>query len=303
MKDQSDIQPAEENDRLATFGQYRRLLFSIAYRMLGSVADAEDMLQETFIRWQQATGDDIRSPKAFLVTIVSRLCIDHLQSARVRREQAVGQWLPEPIVTEPQDDPLGVLRVDESLSMALLVLLERLTPVERAVFLLREVFGYEYKEIAKNLGHSEASCRQLFHRAREHVGDMKQRFEASSHAHRELLDRFLDATRKGEVEKLTSLLAKDVVLHIDGGVEAPIPNVIGGTEKVARGLMGGSRALPAGLVMRAATINGEAGVVTYLDGRPFSVLILDIREGLIQGVYIVGDRSKLTHLPALEDAP
>ncbi|MBV9646441.1 MAG: sigma-70 family RNA polymerase sigma factor, partial [Candidatus Eremiobacteraeota bacterium] len=147
----------EDDAHLAQFAQHRRLLFSIAYRMLGSVADAEDILQEAFIRWQGASRDDIRSPKAFLTSVTTRLCINQLQSARVRREQPVGQWLPEPLITEPEDDPLGVLRVDESLSMALLVLLERLTPVERAVFLLREVFGFEYAEIAKSLGYSEAN--------------------------------------------------------------------------------------------------------------------------------------------------
>src|SRR3954453_3409379 len=134
---------AEESIMLATFDQYRGLLFSIAYRMLGSVADAEDMLQESFIRWQKASDGDIRSPKAFLVTIISRLCINHLQSARVQREEYVGEWLPEPLVTDPASDPFGIIKVDESLSMAFLVLLERLTPVERAVFLLREVFEYE----------------------------------------------------------------------------------------------------------------------------------------------------------------
>jgi RNA polymerase sigma-70 factor (ECF subfamily) len=139
---------------LATFDQYRSLLFSIAYRMLGSVADAEDMLQETFIRWQEAGNDDIRSPRAFLVTIISRLCINQLQSARSQREQYVGQWLPEPLVTEPGSDPLDLLRIDESVSMAFLVMLERLTAVERAVFLLREVFDYEYAEIANIIGQS-----------------------------------------------------------------------------------------------------------------------------------------------------
>src|SRR6266852_3120614 len=136
----------EVSVRLATFDQYRSLLFSVAYRMLGSVADAEDMLQETFIRWQQAPNNDIRSPRAFLITIISRLCINHLQSARVQREEYVGQWLPEPLITGPESDPAGVLRVDESLSVAFLVMLERLTPVERAVFLLREIFEYKYAD-------------------------------------------------------------------------------------------------------------------------------------------------------------
>src|SRR6266478_4762695 len=151
--------------RLATFDQYRGLLFSIAYRMLGTVADAEDMLQETFIRWQQTSDDDIRSPRAFLVTIISRLCLSHLQSARLRREEYAGQWLPEPLATDPASNPLGIIKVDESLSMAFLVLLERLTPVERAVFLLREVFDYEYSEIASIVRQSEVNCREILRRA------------------------------------------------------------------------------------------------------------------------------------------
>ena|SRR5690348_13076167 len=159
----SDIQTRDlrSSDRLATFDQYRGLLFSVAYRMLGIVADAEDLLQETFIRWQQASDEEIRSPRAFLVTIISRLCINHLQSARVQREEYVGQWLPEPLVTGQGRDPFGLIRVDETLSMAFLVLLERLTPIERAVFLLREVFEYEYSEIAAVFDLSEANCRQI----------------------------------------------------------------------------------------------------------------------------------------------
>ena len=303
MMDTNNSERSPKLPRLATFDQHRRLLFSIAYRMLGSVADAEDMHQEAFIRWQQAADDEIRSPKAFLVTVVSRLCINHLQSARVRREQSVGQWLPEPLVTEPQDDPLGVLRVDESLSMALLVLLERLTPVERAVFLLREVFGFTYAEIAKSLGQSEGNCRQIFHRARGHVGDMHRHFEASSQKHHELLERFLAAARSGDVDRLVELLSSEVVLHIDGGSAAPVPNVIRGADKVARGLLAGARRLPENLVLHTATINGEAGIISYHDGRPFSVVILDIRAARIHGVFIVNDRDKLSHLPALDDAP
>lgn len=161
MNDPSPLR-ASDPIALATFDQHRALLFSIAYRMLGSVADAEDMLQEAFIRWQLASNEEVRSAKAFLVTVITRLCVNHLQSARVRRERYVGQWLPEPIVTDPQYDPLGVIRADESLSMALLVLLERLTAVERAVFLLHEVFRFKYAEIAGMLGQSEANCRQVF---------------------------------------------------------------------------------------------------------------------------------------------
>src|SRR5713101_3389755 len=175
--------------RLATFDQYRGLLFSIAYRMLGSVADAEDMLQDTFIPWQQSAEGEIRSPRAFLVTIVSRLCINHLQSARVEHEEYVGQWLPEPVVTDPGSDPFGMIKVDESLSMAFLVLLERLTPVERAVFLLREVFEYEYSEVAKMVAQSEVNCRQILRRARQHVSAMRPRFEVPEPKRTDLFER------------------------------------------------------------------------------------------------------------------
>src|SRR5438552_11019757 len=175
--------------RLATFDQYRSLLFSVAYRMLGSVADAEDMLQETFIRWQQAPEDEIRSPRAFLVTIISRLCINHLQSARVQREEYVGQWLPEPFIDEDHDPG--------SLSIAFLVLLERLNPIERAVFLLREVFDYEYAEIAAAVGQSEANCRQILRRAKQHVRAERPRFKASEEEHDALLERFQTAVLSG----------------------------------------------------------------------------------------------------------
>src|SRR5437667_3307977 len=158
-------QPDADSGRLTAFNQYRALLFSIAYQMVGSVSDAEDLLQDAFIRWQQAGDSDIRSPKAFLITIVSRLCINHLQSARVQREEYVGQWLPEPLATDPASDPAGILHADESISMAFLVMLERLTPVERAVFLLREVFDYTHADIATALGLSEANCRQILRRA------------------------------------------------------------------------------------------------------------------------------------------
>lgn len=172
-----DMPDSRQATQLATFDQYRGLLFSVAYRMLGSVADAKDMLQETFIRWQGASDDEIRSPRAFLVTIISRLCVNQLQSKRVQREESFGQWLPEPLVTGQGSDPMGLIRADETLSMAFLVLLERLTPIERAVFLLREVFECDYPEIAKILDQSEANCRQILHRARQHVAQGRPRFK------------------------------------------------------------------------------------------------------------------------------
>jgi RNA polymerase sigma-70 factor, ECF subfamily len=295
----------EASIRLGTFDQYRSLLFSIAYRMLGSVADAEDMLQETFIRWQQAANDNIDSPRAFLVTIVSRLCINHLQSARVQREEYVGQWLPEPIVTDPGSDPLAIIKVDESLSMAFLVLLERLTPVERAAFLLREVFEYEFSEIAAVLGQSEVNCRQILRRARQHVSAMRPRFKVSSKKQNDLLQRFLEAMGTGDMKGLVALLSSDVVLHSDGGGKAiAVPNLIHGADNVARGILGGFRKLlPKTLVRRLARINGEPGVVSYLDGKPYSVFTLDAVDGRVRAIYILTNPEKLSHLAELPANP
>jgi RNA polymerase sigma-70 factor (ECF subfamily) len=287
--------------RLATFDQYRGLLFSVAYRMLGTVADAEDMLQETFIRWQQAPDEEIRSPRAFLVTIISRLCINHLQSARVQREEYVGQWLPEPIPTDPGNDPMGLIRIDESLSMAFLVLLERLTPVERAVYLLREVFEYEYSEIAGVLGQSEANCRQILRRARQHVSAMRPRFKASPRKQSDLLERFLQATTSGDMDGLVALLSSDVELHSDGGGKSvAVPNVVRGVDNVVRGMLGAmQKLLPEDLVRCVSQINGAPGVVAYLDGKPFSVLTFDASEDLIRAIYIVTNPEKLSHLPEM----
>ena len=292
---------AKVSIRLATFDQYRSLLFSIAYRMLGSVADAEDMLQETFIRWQQSAEENVRSPRAFLVTIVSRLCINYLQSARAQREEYVGQWLPEPIVTDPGSDPFGIIKVDESLSMAFLVLLERLTPIERAIFLLREVFEYEYAEVAAVLGQTEANCRQILRRARQHIGAMRPRFITSERKQSDLFDRFLNAVRTGEMEGLVDLLSKDVVLHSDGGGKAiAVPNIVHGADNVARGILGALRKIvPKTLVRQLALVNGEPGLVNYLNGKPHSVLTIDIADARIRAIYILTNPEKLSHLPDL----
>jgi RNA polymerase sigma-70 factor (ECF subfamily) len=293
--------PADDRVRLATFDEHRSPLFSIAYRMLGSVADAEDMLQETFIRWQRTAEEEVRNPRAFLITIISRLCINQLESARAKREEYVGHWLPEPVMTERESDPLGVLRLDESLSTALMVLLERLTPIERAVFLLREVFDYKYADIALALGQTEANCRQIFHRARQHVGTMRKRFKASGREHMDLLERFVAASRNGEMDGLIKLLASDVRMHSDGGGKAvAVPNIIRGVEKVARGLVYGvAHFLPQRMVYKTTWINGDVGVISYLDGKPFSALTLDIRDGLVHTIYIVTNPEKLVHLPPL----
>lgn len=284
--------------RLATFDQYRGLLFSIAYRMLGTVADAEDMVQETFLRFQQSPETELRSPRAYLVTIVSRLCLNHLQSARVQREEYVGEWLPEPVVTDPASDPFGLIKVDESLSMAFLVLLERLTPVERAVFLLREVFEYEYEEIAEIVGLSEVNCRQVLRRARQHVSTLRPRFAVPERRQDELLQSFLEAVSTGNMDGVIGLLAADVVLHSDGGGKGrAVPNAVRGADKVARGILGSlGRLVPKDMVRRLTLINGKPGLINYLDGTAHSVLTIDAAGGRIQAIYIVTNPDKLSRI-------
>jgi RNA polymerase sigma-70 factor (ECF subfamily) len=287
--------------KLDHFEQYRGLLFSIAYRMLGSVSDAEDMMQETFIKWQEVTDENIRSPRSYLVTILSRLCINHLQSAQVQREEYIGVWLPEPIITDSVDGPFNLIKVDESISMAFLVLLERLTPTERAVFLLREVFEYEYGEIGSILRQSEVNCRQILKRARQHIAAVRPRFEIAKANHDALLESFLKAIGTGELSGLVALLAEDVVLRSDGGGKGvAVPNEIHGIDKVGRGILGGiSRLLPRNLIRKLARINGEPGLINYLDGRPHSVLTIEVRGNRISSLHIITNPDKLKHLPIL----
>jgi RNA polymerase sigma-70 factor (ECF subfamily) len=244
----------------------------------------------------------VRSPRAFLITIISRLCINHLQSARVQREEYVGEWLPEPIMTDPGSDPFGIIRVDESLSMAFLVLLERLTPVERAVFLLREVFECEYAEIASIVGQSEVNCRQILRRARQHVTAARPRFETTKPTRDDLLTSFLKAIGTGEMHGLIDLLSKDVVLHSDGGGKAiAVPIEVRGADNVARGILGGlKRLVPTTLVRKLAQINGDPGLVNYLNGRPHSVLTIDVDGDRIRAIYVITNPEKLAHLPSLE---
>jgi len=307
FQDQSDESSRSEGScdagkcRLRAFNTYRTLLFGIAYRMLGNVSDAEDLLQETYIRWQQVAEREIRAPRAFLVTIISRLCLNHLQSARARREEYFGEWLPEPLLTEAEGDPGALAEVDDSLSFAFLVLLERLTPLERAVFLLREVFEYEYPEISEILGESEANCRQLLRRGRQHVGENRPRFQTSPQQRERLMKEFLRATAGGDLQGLLQLLSSDAALHSDGGGKGPaLPTLILGADKVARAVLGGWRKfVPRNLVTRLASMNGELGAIGYADGKPFSVVSLEIAGGRIRGVYLVTNPEKLAGLPVL----
>ena len=287
------------SSRAAVFEQHRRLLFSIAYRMLGSVVDAEDALQDAFIRWQRAPEVEIRSPKAFLVTIVSRISVSHLQSARAQRETYVGEWLPEPIVTGPGSDVARLAQIDESVSMAVLLLLERLTPIERAVFLLAEIFDYTHAEIGAMLDLTETNCRQILRRARQHVRMERPRFGASTRQHTDLLQRFHQAAGSGDMDGLLALLSSDVVMHTDGGGKASaLPLPIFGADKVARAsVFGQTRLMSLRVLQRIVELNGEPGIVSYLNGRPQSVFTIHVKDGRITAIFIVTNPEKLSHLP------
>jgi RNA polymerase sigma-70 factor (ECF subfamily) len=291
--------PAQRR-RLELFHEHRSLLFSIAYRMLGTVADAEDKIQETFLRWQRVSIADIKSPRAFLVTIVSRLCISHLQSAHVQREEYFGQWLPEPLLTDHDHDPSAALAMEESLSMGFLVLLERLTPVERAVFLLREVFEYEYEEVGRITHLTEVNCRQILRRARQRITEGRPRFDPSPEKQDELLTQFLGATVNGDMNGLISLLAKDIVLYTDGGGKTTaVPQPVYGPTNVARLLSMALKKFAENVVIRRAQINGQPGILGYINGIAETAVIVDIAAGRIQNVYIVRNPDKLTRVPLL----
>ena len=284
--------------RTEGFERYRSLLFSIAYRMLGSVADAEDIVQEAYLRWREAPQAEVRSPKSYLSAVVTRLSIDRLRSARVQREEYVGPWLPEPLVSEGTEEVSDSIELDESLSMAFLVLLESLNPVERAVFLLREVFDYDYEEISHIVGRSEANCRQIARRARQAVAARRPRFERSPEQEERLTERFVEACMSGDMDGLVGLLSEDVTLWSDGGGKvAAAPYPIHGPESVARFLLGVLRMVPPGFSARPAWINGGPGVVGYVDGHPTSVVALDVADGRLRSVHIVVNPEKLRAVP------
>jgi RNA polymerase sigma-70 factor (ECF subfamily) len=283
------------------YRELRPLLFSIAYRMVGSVSEADDIVQDSFLRFHRALreGTQVESPKAYLSAVTTRLAVNHLRSARVRRERYVGTWLPEPLLTDATDDAAQHAETADSVSMAFLVLLESLSPVERAVFLLREVFGYGYDEIAGVVGKTEDNCRQLAARARRHVAARKPRFEASRRQRDELARRFLAAVEEGDTEGLVGVLAADAVLYGDGGGKAPaIAAPIHGRQRVARFLLGlGRQARRAGTQLRPAVINGQPGALGFdPDGRLLGALCLDIADGQVQTVRSIVNPDKLRHL-------
>jgi RNA polymerase sigma-70 factor (ECF subfamily) len=280
-------------DRLQTFEQYRAMLFSMAYRMLGTISDAEDMVQETFLRWHKASEVDVYSPKSYLATTLTRLCLDHLQSARVKREQYVGPWLPEPVITGPDLES----KFADSLAVGFLLLMESLSPAERAVFLLREVFEFDYSEIAEMVMKSEQNCRQLFRRARKQISDRKPRFETSRADRDRLLNEFVRASSSGDLQGLLKILKEDVTLISDGGGKvAAALNPIYGADRVSRFILGVTPKLPAGLTISHLEVNGVPGIAFYLGSEAYTVIVPEVSENNIQSIYIISNPDKLQDL-------
>jgi RNA polymerase sigma-70 factor (TIGR02957 family) len=281
--------------------------FAIAYRMLGSVSEAEDVVQEALLRVHSAVerGEEISSPPAYVATVTTRLAIDELRSARARRESYVGEWLPEPVTERPEDDPARQAELADSLSLAFLVVLESLSPEQRAAFLLHDVFEYDYQRVAEIVGTSEANARQLASRARRHVGDGRIRFETSEEQRKELAAGFFGAIESGDFEGLEALLAEDVELHGDGGGVAPaIRHPVFGRAKTAQMLRNWGRLAEriGGVQIRRVTVNGQPGA-EFLDpdGQLINVLALDIADGQIQAIRSIVNPQKLGHLGPLAD--
>ncbi len=277
----------------AAFEEWRSLLFGIAYRMLGSAADAEDVVQDACLRWLRRRDEPIESVRSYLVTIVTRLCLDQLDSARAKRVTYAGPWLPEPVAA---DEPWAAEQAD-SLSLAFLVLLEELTPLERAAYLLHDIFGYSFEEVADSLGRSPAACRQLAVRARRHIEERRQRFDVDLHHGRELTDRFLMACATGDLSGLLSMLSDDVVVWTDGGgkVRAAMRPVVG-PQRSSRFLM--NVAKKAQGMPQAVVLNGQPASVLVEAGAVVAALVLDIMDGMIVGVRVVSNPDKLERLSA-----
>jgi RNA polymerase sigma-70 factor (ECF subfamily) len=291
-------------DPAATFEPHRRRLRGLAYRMLGSMAEAEDAVQEAYLRWHDADRAHIGDPKAFLTTITTRVCLDVLKSARVRREEYVGPWLPDPVIDTASLAPDAQTELADDLSVALLLALDRLSPAERAAFLLHDVFDYSFAEVADALGKNEAACRQLASRARLHVrgrrpGTIGNRSPtAIDPRHAELLSAFISATRTGELHALTRLLAADARVVTDGGGKVPAAlNVIDGAQRSAAFLVGATRkGWRDDYSLRFEMINGLPGVVVTSPDGPVQTNAFEIRDGAIAAIYIVRNPDKLRHL-------
>ncbi|WP_430480133.1 RNA polymerase sigma-70 factor [Streptomyces sp. P11-1] len=290
------------------FEEHRPVLTGVAYRMLGRITDAEDVVQEAWLRWSSADREEVREPRAYLVRITTRLAVDRLRHLRSRREAYVGPWLPEPLTTEeavgspPVPDAAERAVLADSVSFAVLVVLESLSPLERAVFVLREAFGFPYAEIAAALDRTEPAVRQLAGRARRHVGERKPRYVVDPAERRDLTERFLAAASGGSIERLTALLAPDVRLVSDAGGKAKAAlRTIESADKVGRFLAAVAQEVGPDWDMRVAEFNGGPAVACFVGGKPDTFLQLEVRDGVIQCIYIVRNPDKLSGLSALFD--
>lgn len=293
----------DDKRRAEIFGQYRRRLFGIAYRMLGTSADAEDIVQEAYLRWHKADTEEIESPEAWLVTVTTRLSIDRLRSLAKERETYIGPWLPEPLFAQKIRTPEEELEFADNISIAFLVLLERLSPSERAAFLLHDIFDCSYREIARIIGKNETACRQMIHRARARVRSEKPRFETNEADKRRLIEKFIQATRAGDEETLLSLFAEDASMTSDGGGRVTAARKpIEGRRKIARlySQIGKKGAAVANSQIRQ--INGELGVVTTAFGQVFAATTFEFDGDKISRVYQVMNPEKLKNFGDEKDA-
>lgn len=291
------IEFMDEKKRVEIFNQHRSRLFGIAYRMLGVREDAEDILQEAYLRWHKADAEEIRNAEAWLVTIVTRLSIDRLRVAQAEREKYVGPWLPEPIVVDESFTPEEQLEFASDISLAFMALLERLSPTERAAFLLHDIFNCPYSEIARIVGKNEAACRQMIHRARTRVRNEEPRYEANEEERLHLIEKFLAAVNASDEETLLSLFAEDVTLTSDGGGVVPAARkIVLGKRKIARLFYLLRVKLKDRIQFRVAQINGQAGFITYIDEKPFGVATFETDSTQIHAIYNLLNPEKLRSL-------
>jgi RNA polymerase sigma-70 factor (ECF subfamily) len=281
----------------AIFEEHRPMLQRLAYRMLGSLADADDIVQEAYLRWSVEDRTEVKSPRAYLSAVATRLCIDRRQSIEERKKTYIGPWLPDPVVEAGPSDPASQLETAESVSMALLLVLESLSPVERAAYLLRRIFDYDYDDIAEILGRSQVNCRQLVSRAEERIHERRPRFVARPEEAERLTTAFLRACTSGDMKGLVDLLATDAVFYSDGGGKVPAALApIAGADRIARLFMGLLQKAPAGLELRVVRVNGQPGVVALVDGEVIQVMTFDVVDGRIATFFAVRNPDKLARV-------
>jgi RNA polymerase sigma-70 factor (ECF subfamily) len=283
--------------RDATFEEHRPMLARLAYRMLGSLPDADDIVQDAYLRWSNEERAAVESPRSYLSAIVTRLCIDRRQSIEERKKTYIGPWLPDPVVEAGRADPASGLETAESVSMALLLVLESLSPVERAAYLLRRIFDYDYGEIGEILGKTEVNCRRLVSRAEEHVHRRRPRFEARPEEAERLTSAFLAACSSGDMKGLLDVLATDAVLYSDGGGKAPAALApVVGADRIARLFLGILKKAPAGTEVREVRVNGQPGLLVMIDGQVVQVLTFDVVDGRIAACFVVRNPDKLARV-------